>query len=201
LTIKGATSAGTTTPTPTPTPNPTPTPTTPPVTTPTPTQPTYNPYDLGTISAVNIQGQSLKSMWNIDVYSFIPKRTGIVVVTTGTTKIQIVNQSQQLTDTGIGAVSFTAVAGHRYWAFVSTSNGLPTPSYNLSIAIMTASNQRIASATSITPASTSAQAVTHASTRQVLASRRTPVRVTPKTTARPHHRVEPINQRWARVSS
>jgi hypothetical protein len=140
-------------------------------------------------------------MWNIDVYSFIPARTGIVVVSTGTTKIQVVNQSRQLIETGIGAVEFTAVAGQRYWAFVSTSNGLPTPSYNLSISIMTASDQRIAAPSASAQVSTSVRPVTPASTSDVAAVGRTPIRVESKVATRPYQRVEPVNPRWARVSS
>jgi hypothetical protein len=211
LTFKGVTSTSkpappVPVPNPNPNPNPNPTPTQPTGTTPTsPTQPTlpnqpiYRPYDLGTITAVNIKGQSLKTLWNVDVYSFIAQRTGIVVVSTGTTSIQIVNQAQQVTNTGIGTVEFTAVAGQRYWAFVDTPNGLPTPSYNLSIAIMTASNQKIAAPSANANALTSALAVTPAATNALGTGGGTSVRVTSKTTTRPYQRIEPVNPRWARV--
>jgi hypothetical protein len=194
LTFKGVTAGGTTTPPPVSAPPPVTTPPAP-VTPPAPpSQPIISSFNLGTIGSTTLPAQSLPTARNIDVFTFIPVRTGTVAISTGSTLIQIVNQSGHVIAAGVGTVSFSSkTPGARYFAVVSTANGQPVPSFSFSINVATTSAQ-YAPATAGTAGST--RHVTPSTDAHVAT---TPVRVAPRASARPHQRIESVNPRWAKV--
>jgi len=112
---------------------------TPPVATPppAPSTPVVSPtVNLGGVTSTTVNGQSLATSMNVNVYAFVASKSGTAVIATGSTTIQVVNQFGQIIASGRGQVSFQVPnAGARYSIVVSNFGGPAVPYFNLSIVV------------------------------------------------------------------
>jgi hypothetical protein len=122
-----------TTPTPPVTPTPTPTPTPPSTPPPLVIAPTVN---LGYVTQTLVTHQTLATKSNVNVYSFVSTRPGRILVATGSTSIQVINQYGQVMGMASSQVTFNATkAGIRYTVIIATSNNAGIKDYTLAIQI------------------------------------------------------------------
>ncbi len=160
--------------------------------------------NLGTLTSTVVTGLTFADGLDVQAYSFVPKTSGTVVVSTGTSTLWVVNSAGQTVATGAGQVTFPApTAGSRFWIAIGPINGQTNPGFSMAITVVpseTPAQQVVAPAVDNlwttplpTPAPTPAPVVTPpASTWQYarLAAERPP---------RPLSRVSVVNPRWVQL--
>jgi hypothetical protein len=84
-----------------------------------------------------VTGLTFADGLDVQAFSFVPKTSGTVVVSTGTSTLWVVNSAGQTVATGTGQVSFPApAAGSRFWIAIGPINGQTNPGFSMAITVV-----------------------------------------------------------------
>ncbi len=153
--------------------------------------------DLGLLTAKVVTGLTLYIPTDVQVFTFVAKDAGAVVVSTGATRISVVNSAALTVAQGNAQVSFTNnTPGARYWIILDSANGKAANGFSMAIAVSAPAKQQVVAPARVAPgwsvpAPTPAPSLAWGIPAPAATSAAGP--------GRPLQRVPVINSRWARL--